>query len=400
MSLKRDIICIGNPTWEGNYAKSTVQLLSELAQEYRVLYVDYQFTLKDIAATFFGKQQAPVKRMLGLSDRLRSLPLENGSSIFVLTPPPIIPANWIKNHSVYETVQSVNAQIILSSIRSAIKILKFTDPIVINAFNPSFGIQLHGKLQESLLLYYCYDNISAAGWLGRHGENSEKQFATMADIIITSSDQLANRFYSHSNKTFVVKNGVDFALMRNGFSTIREKSEHLVGYIGSIDDRLDYELLDYVIEHLKDYRFQFIGRSTNEQFTKRLSRHTNVELLGAHPLSSLPNFLREMDVCIIPFAKNEFNRSIYPLKVNEYLAAGKPVVMTSFADLPEFDGIVEIAESKEDFFLGIVRALALDSDEQRRVRQDFAQHHSWTYRAKDFSRVIESALYDRRNIQS
>ena len=107
-----------------------------------------------------------------------------------------------------------------------------------------------------------------------------------------------------------------------------------------------------------------------------------------------------MDVCIIPFAKNEFNRSIYPLKVNEYLAAGKPVVMTSFADLPEFDGIVEIAESKEDFFLGIVRALALDSDEQRRVRQDFAQHHSWTYRAKDFSRVIESALYDRRNIQS
>jgi glycosyltransferase involved in cell wall biosynthesis len=400
MRLKRDIICIGTPAWEGNYAKSTVQLLSELAHEYRILYVDYQFTVKDIAATYFGKQQAPVKRMLGISDRLRSLPAGNGSSVYVLTPPPIVPVNWIKNHSVFRAAQSLNARIVLSSIRSAMKTLNITDPVVINAFNPSFGVPLHGKLNESLLLYYCYDNISAAGWLGKHGENSEKRFAELADVIVTSSDQLAERFAPYRIKTSVVKNGVDFALMQHGFSAVEEKKERVVGYIGSIDERLDYDLLDHVIGRLKDHQFRFIGRSTNERFAKRLSSHANVELLGAHPLTALPEFLRQMDVCIIPFAKNEFNRSIYPLKVNEYFAAGKPVVMTTFADLPEFDGVAEVADDKEAFLNAIVRAHTLDSDDQRVLRQDFAQYQSWTYRAKELARVIEAALSERKGLQS
>ncbi|MFZ4621705.1 MAG: teichuronic acid biosynthesis glycosyltransferase tuaH, partial [Bacteroidota bacterium] len=135
-----DIICIGNPTWEGDYAKSTVQLLTELARDYRILYVDYQFTLKDIATTVLGKQNAPVSRMLGISRRLRALPLENCSLVYVLTPPPVIPVNWMKNDETYHTAQSLNARIILRSIRTAMKKMEIKDPIVINAFNPSLGL--------------------------------------------------------------------------------------------------------------------------------------------------------------------------------------------------------------------------------------------------------------------
>jgi hypothetical protein len=104
----------------------------------------------------------------------------------------------------------------ITSIRSAVKKMKMKDPIVINAFNPSLGIHLAGKLDESLLVYYCYDNISAAGWLGRHGADSEKIFAEQADCIITSSNELKNRFKEHQGKCFVVKNGVDFSLMAAG----------------------------------------------------------------------------------------------------------------------------------------------------------------------------------------
>ncbi len=385
-----DIICIGNPTWEGDYAKSTVQLLSELARDYRILYVDYQFTLKDIGTTLLGKQSVPVSRMLGLSRRLRALPLKNCSMVYVLTPPPIIPVNWIRNDETYHKAQSMNAKIILSSIRSAMKKMEIKDPIVINAFNPSLGVHLAGKLDESLLVYYCYDNISAAGWLGRHGADSEKNFVQKADCIITSSNELKNRFKEHHSKTFVVKNGVDFSLMEKGFSPVQKKEQQIIGYVGSIDERLDYDLLDHVIGSMKEYRFRFIGRSTKEKFVDRLKKHDNVELLGAHPVTSLPAFLKEMDVCIIPFAKNEFNRSIYPLKVNEYLAAGKPVVMTDFAELPEFCGVVHTATTQEEFAELIALAVASDSDEHRMLRRDFAQYHSWTYRAKEFAAVIGS----------
>lgn len=387
---RRDIICIGNPTWEGNYAKSTVQLLSELAHEYRILYVDYQYTIKDIVTTFSGHQHAPIGRMLGISTRLRMLPLENGASVFVLTPPPIVPVNWINSSSLYHSAQSMNAKIILRSIRTAMKTMEMKDPIVINAFNPSLGIHLAGKLDESLLIYYCYDNISAAGWLGRHGAASEKEFAQMADGIITSSNELRNRFTEHHAKTFVVKNGVDFSLMEQGFSTVQQKQQRTIGYVGSLDERVDYDLLDHVIGSMKEHRFQFIGRSTQEKFVERLKKHDNVELLGPHPVTMLPKFLKEMDVCIIPFAKNEFNRSVYPLKVNEYLAAGKPVVMTDFAELPEFFGVTLTATSPTEFAESITLAIASDSDEHRALRRDFAQYHSWTHRAKEFSTVLES----------
>lgn len=393
---RRDIICIGNPTWEGDYAKSTVQLLSELARDHRILYVDYQFTLKDIGTTLFGKQHAPVSRMLGLSSRLRKLPLTNGASVHVLTPPPIAPVNWINSSALYHSAQSMNAAVILTSILSAVKKMEMKDPIVINAFNPSLGIHLAGKLDESLLVYYCYDNISAAGWIGRHGADSEKKFAKQADCIITSSVELTNRFTEHREKTFVVKNGVDFSLMSQGFSTVQQKQQRTIGYIGSIDERVDYDLLDHVIGSMKEHRFRFIGRSTQNGFVERLRNHENVELLGAHPVRSLPGFLNDMDVCIIPFAKNEFNRSVYPLKVNEYLAAGKPVVMTDFAELPEFCGVVHSASTKEEFADLITLAIASDSDEHRMLRRDFAQYHSWTHRAKDLSSIIESQLRRKR----
>ncbi|MBP6672357.1 MAG: teichuronic acid biosynthesis glycosyltransferase tuaH, partial [Bacteroidetes bacterium] len=100
--------------------------------------------------------------------------------------------------------------------------------------------------------------------------------------------------------------------------------------------------------------------------------------------------------CIIPFAKNEFNRSVYPLKVNEYLAAGKPVVMTDFAELPEFCGVVHSASTIMEFADFITLAIASDSDEHRKLRRDFAQYHSWTHRANDLSSIIESQLRRKR----
>lgn len=395
MRKKRSIICIGTPTWEGNYAKSTVQLLSELAHQYRILYVDYQFTVKDVFATALRKQHAPVRRMLGIDQRLRKMNVKNSASVFVLTPPPIFPVNWINTRSIYNKVQSVNAQIVLHSIRSAMTELHMENPIVINAFNPSFGVELKGTLQESLLMYYCYDNISAAHWLGKHGSMLEQKFAAMADAIITSSDELTKRFPGQESKVFVVKNGVDFDMMQKGFSPVCNRQQSVAGYIGSIDERIDYDLLDAVIERLPNMIFRFIGRSTNKEYDLRLERHPNVELLGAHHPAMLPAFLREMDICMIPFAKNEFNRSVYPMKVNEYLAAGKPVVMTGFADLPEFTNIVHIADTAEEFQSSLKDGLASDSIEQKKIRQDFAKYQSWSKRAADLSEFIETSFLQR-----
>jgi len=254
-------------------------------------------------------------------------------------------------------------------------------------------------LSESRLIYYCYDNISAAQWLGKHGGALEKEFAELADIIITSSSELSKRFPTHQSKTYVVKNGVDFQAMQQGASPIRLGGRSVVGYIGSIDDRLDYDLLDSVISHAQDKVFRFIGRTTSREFDERLRQHSNVELLGSHPASDLPRYLKDMDVCIIPFLRNEFTRSIYPLKVNEYLAAGKPVIMTRFADLSEFHRLVYTTDTVSEFKTSLIEALESNTIERQTERQNFARNQSWTKRAEEISTLIMSTAHQQPTLR-
>src|SRR5690606_17805391 len=79
---------------------------------------------------------------------------------------------------------------------------------------------------------------------------------------------------------------------------------------------------------------------------------------GPKPITELPRYLHYMDCTIIPFKCNELTKSIYPLKVNEYLAAGKAVVSTNFSeDIAEFKNIVYLAASHEEFINNIDKAI-------------------------------------------
>ena len=156
---KKDIVCVALPTWDGDYMKTIVQIMSLLARRHRVLYVDYTFTWKDVLMGAIGKQSAPWQRMLGLKPRLRKISTRFGSEVYVLTPPPVLPANWISSPGLYKSVMAQESERVRQSIKEAMDSLGFNSPIVINAFSPSFGLPMAGKLDESLLVYYCYDKL-------------------------------------------------------------------------------------------------------------------------------------------------------------------------------------------------------------------------------------------------
>ncbi|EMR04641.1 glycosyltransferase family protein [Cesiribacter andamanensis] len=214
---QKDIVCVALPTWEGDYMKTIVQIMSLLARRHRVLYVDYTFTWKDMLMGALGKRATPWQRMLGLQPRLRTIQTRFGSQVHVLTPPPVLPANWIAAPGLYQTVMEQEGGKLRKSILQAMDQLGFKNPIVINAFNPFFGVPMAGKLNESLLAYYCYDEISAAQWCGRHGARQEEELLKRADAVITSSQALQESKSLHNAQTYLVKNGVDYSLFHQGF---------------------------------------------------------------------------------------------------------------------------------------------------------------------------------------
>ncbi len=395
MIKNQNIVCIAFPSWEGNYMKSTVELMSVLARENNILYVDYEHTFKDILMHMLGRHRIPVKRILGWENRLRTLELNPGK-VHILTPPPILPINWISHENLYRTLLNSNAERVKRAIQLAMAQLGLHNAIVINAFNPFFGLPLLGKLEETLNIYYCYDEITGADWCKVHGGPVEKAFMQEVDAIITSSRGLYERKKAYNPHTYFIKNGVNFDLFHQAFALRNEGAEPkqapTIGFMGSIDHRVDFELLAYCIQNLPHVRFQFVGRCNHTEGKKQLEKFANVQFLGPKPPNELPYCLKNFHVGIIPFVKNDFTANIYPLKVNEYLASGIPVVSTDFADMQDFERVISIQSDQEGFLEALKKSLEPQTQGITNKRIGIARKNSWENRAEQLSQVVDQAL--------
>jgi glycosyltransferase involved in cell wall biosynthesis len=336
--------------------------------------------------------------MLGISQPLRTLKTDTNGIVNVLTPPGVIPTNWISAPKTYDKLMQFNAELVEKRIKKALHKLQMTkNLIVINAFNPFFGNHLARTFNEKLLLYYCYDEISAAAWAKNHGKRLEELFIPKTDGVITTSTGLYNDKKQLHPHTFLVKNGVDFEAFNKGLQKsetfIDKKSfKKIVGYIGGIDFRMDLDLMKFAITSLPEYLFVFIGKVTKPEIQEQLSTFQNVEFLGPKSLKELPFYTADFDIGIIPFERNEFTQKIYPLKINEYFALGKPVVMTNFGDMSDFKNIASIVHSKTEFIEALKNELESDNEQKKQNRINIAKQNSWQNRAELLSEIIEKLL--------
>lgn len=384
-----DIICIANTSWFGNYAKSTVQILERLARNNRVLFVEYPYTIKDIYATLKGKQQAPVKRMLGLEKRLQLIDTNVGSQVYNLVIPPGIPVFFLKNERLFNLFFPVNVLIYKLTLKWAMRKIGFKKPIAITAYNPIFGLALLNKMGEKSHIYYCYDGVESV-FFGKRIFEIENRFSELVKAIITTSDYLNAEKVKLNPNSFVVKNGVDFPVFKVFSKTeVYGRERKRVGFIGSLDPRFDIDTVEYAVSKLQDFDFEFTGDMRNETLKSRLKKFSNVKFFDPIKPNDVPELLATYDVGIIPYIVNEVNKNIYPLKINEYLAVGVPVVMNAFADLPEFSGLVSVATDRDDFVRKLIAETEDDSGQLIRKRIDFASGNSWDARAESFGNIIE-----------
>lgn len=389
------VICVGFPRWEGGgYLSSTVQLMKELARSLRVLYVDYPFTYKDMWLS--GQQESgsiPLAALAGKEPRLQQRQLSHGGSAHILRLPPFIPANFLRSAFAYDQLLKWNAGRATKAIRAAMDQLNWQAPIVINAFNPALGNGLAGKLDEQLLVYYCYDEISAAPWIARHGARHEQQFLQKADLTIVSSQGLYDHKASAAKQIALVKNGVDLGLFKTSGQRPSDLPEGpIIGYIGSVDDRLDYELLETIARSYPETPLVFLGRVVNERAAEQLSKWPNVHILGPRPPEQLGDYLAAFSVGLIPFVKNELTAGIYPLKINEYLALGVPVVSTCFADLSDFGDYIREGANTERFVEAIASLLSGAQPVNVEAGKAFAATNSWSGRADQLRALFATNL--------
>jgi glycosyltransferase involved in cell wall biosynthesis len=162
--------------------------------------------------------------------------------------------------------------------------------------------------------------------------------------------------------------------------------------LGVIDFRLDVDLIEHLATRRPDWSLALVGLVKGDAPLARLQALPNVHVLGFKPMEQLPGYLKRMDVCLVPYALNEYTHHIFPLKLYDYMAAGKPIVASDMAELREDDGNgYTIAHSPDEFISAIEKAMDEDTPERAAARRELARQNTWDHRVEELSDVIASA---------
>lgn len=270
------------------------------------------------------------------------------------------------------------------------------------SYNP-FAAEVVEALPKSLSVFDAVDNWAEHSSYANFQEQLQtcyERIQKSADVIFTVSEGLLGLFGKQDN-VFFIPNGVD----TDHFSTAacnvellgktspeRNRSRKgIVGYHGIIQPRVNLSIVQYVAEKHPEYDFVMVGPVWKEmqKEVSVLSKLPNVRFLGAVSYTKLPQILHCFDVAIIPHKIDSFTQSMNPLKMYEYLAAGKPIVSTPVAGSDQFQDLVQLAVSPEDFVTGIDQALQNDTPELHSRRLHMAMQHRWEQRVELMLQVID-----------
>ncbi len=396
MDLKNQtIVILANARFDSEIMATSLFLARQLARHNKVYFIDHPFTIKDYLH----------QRKIDRSRRGKLRPLSDGiintdiANLKVVIMPPVFPINFLPEGDFFRTLLKLNERILLWRIKRFIKKDKIKDFIYINSFEFHYP-NLAKALKPRLNVYHCVDPI-IVGYDIKHGVPSEYKLVKESDLVICTSKALYQEKKQINPETYFVPNAGEirhFSTALDERLPVHEKIKDLpkpvVGYLGTIERRIDYELMEEVVKQNPDKSFVFAGPVWDAYLSDPLREYTNVHMLGHIPYSEAPMMVKGFDVAIIPFKTDEVSNTIFPLKLFEYLSAGKPVVITEFnQDLKDFtEDAVTYCGDAASFSQGIELALAENTPDKVGERLELAGKNSWANRAERFASILAAKL--------
>jgi teichuronic acid biosynthesis glycosyltransferase TuaH len=389
-----DIIFMALARWDGPYSSTAYSLAKELSKHTRVFYVDNPITLKEYVKKRNDPKIVKRKNALFFGTDFFTDPDPAHPNLFAVTPRVTLPINWLSPGALYDTLARFNDASLARTLNQLVRIFGIRKYVLINSFNPLYGKFMELTIKPLLTVYQSVDDIGHVPYMSKHGVRLENEAVSKADFTIVTSSELKRSKSAFSDKVFLLPNAADVSLFRKAaqeklpvpVEIQRLGDKKIICYTGNICQRLDYELLKHVATVHSDKVLLMIGpTSTNDYETSGLNKLPNVVFTGRKRIEELPAYLQHSHCCVIPFLCNQLTKSIYPLKINEYLSAGKPVVTTNFSeDIQGFGKVAYIAENHQEFATHVGRAIENDSEARKVERIVFSASNNWEARAHHF----------------
>ncbi len=381
----QSIVCFAGEDWWYHHPHSKNHILKRLAKHNRVLFVNsITMGLPSISSPdFFQKIRRKLRSYLRW---LRKAP----EGLWVMTP---------INVPVYgsSAIRALNRPLLTLQLRLVMFILKLRHPIVWVAIPTAADVV--SSLGAKLLVYQVSDkyDVNEDSALSRAViRDMDSRLKKCAAVVMYSGRKLYEEAETHHR--YFLEQAVDFERFANlppgTPADIAAIPRPVLGYVGAADwYTMDVALIEYVAKARPDWHWVFIGAKSN---VVQLSA-PNIHFLGPKPYSELPRYYRHIDVCVLPWAQdNAFTSYGSAIKVREYLATGKPVVISPLYEYLHTPG-VRIYRSPGEFIALVENALAYDTPGERQVRQEAVRHCTWDVRAREVATLFRQLLKDRRS---
>lgn len=265
-----------------------------------------------------------------------------------------------------------------------------------------------GKFSESLTCYHIDDEYSFDPARDAPISDTEMTLLKQSDLVFIHSKTLMAKKGSFNPNTYYMPNGVDFEHFRRVVAEQREEPDDLkqipaprIGYVGYLKRHLDLPLPLAIARQRRDWSIVLIGpvREDHHEIMDdiaQLEQQPNVYFLGHKPYSELPAYIKGFDVCLMNYQKTPYTKYIYPVKLHEYLACGKPVVATPLENLQEFSHVLQFAETPSDWVRKIEAGLAETDARLREQMVSVAGENSWAARTDKIVALFDAALRERQ----
>jgi len=273
-------------------------------------------------------------------------------------------------------------------------------------FHPSFYPYARA-LKPDVIAYHAYDLFSATpGWTPRL-QRMEDALLREAQLVTAVSPSIVESLSTRVNRDMhLLPNGVDLAAFTTAVRTAVAAPDDLgsiprprIGYLGSLHPQVDYGLIAELAKRRPDWHFVFVGGRIEHKHAQAESELAlcrtlhNVHFLCAKPHGDVPAYAVNMDVNIMCYRLSEkaWTTAIYPLKLHEYFAAGKPIVSVDLASVREFAASIRIATGADEWTLAIEASLDERDPALPSARRSIADHNGWDARAAQLSGWLSAA---------
>ena len=363
----QDIVCFAND-WTAD-PTSKHHLMKRLAATNRVLWVE----AAGMRSPRLGRRddlRRIRRKLLTLTANARQrLP---GLWSFA---PPILPlAGWAM-------ADRLNRRLYAWSIRRQLRRLGFDPQPMLWIYGPHVAPWIR-DLRRRCLVYHCVDRWGAfRDYDAERMRRAEAEICRAAQVVLASAADLGERCRTFGATVHYVPHGVEHshfaAALEPGvlpFDLARIPAPR-IGFFGLIHEWVDTDLLATLAERLP-YSFVLIGTS-NQDLSSLLARR-NVFHLGRRPYQELPDYCRGFDAAIVPFRLSELTRSVNPIKLREYAAAGLPIVASDLPEIRRCSTIATCVTGIEDWE-GALRAAVARSGipAERRAQSERVKDQDW-----------------------